>query len=135
LITNYSNTHSSIQLPSIQLPSIQASFAELLSELERVNDDLLQAMKTNNREAFTNLIDRRSQISEQIQAVTNSSSLNNQKLVEMPDNLKIKLERILIQDRELMIYLELEVQKLKGKYQKLNMDYQRQITQNLNAKR
>jgi hypothetical protein len=53
----------------------------------------------------------------------------------MPDNLKIKLERILIQDRELMIYLELEVQKLKGKYQKLNMDYQRQITQNLNAKR
>jgi uncharacterized protein YdcH (DUF465 family) len=97
LITNYSNTHSSIQLPSIQLPSIQASFAELLSELERVNDDLLQAMKTNNREAFTNLIDRRSQISEQIQAVTNSSSLNNQKLVEMPDNLKIKLERILIQ--------------------------------------
>jgi hypothetical protein len=135
LITNYSNTHSSIQLPSIKLPSIQASFAELLSELERVNDDLLQAMKTNNREAFTNLIDRRSQISEQIQAVTNSSSLNNQKLVEMPDNLKIKLERILIQDRELMIYLELEVQKLKGKYQKLNMDYQRQITQNLNAKR
>ncbi|MFN5539330.1 MAG: hypothetical protein ACK481_04635 [Candidatus Melainabacteria bacterium] len=135
MITNYSNTHSSIQLPSIQLPSIQASFAELLSELERVNDDLLQAMKTNNREAFTNLIDRRSQISEQIQAVTNSSSLNNQKLVEMPDNLKIKLERILIQDRELMIYLELEVQKLKGKYQKLNMDYQRQITQNLNAKR
>jgi hypothetical protein len=77
LITNYSNTHSSIQLPSIQLPSIQASFAELLSELERVNDDLLQAMKTNNREAFTNLIDRRSQISEQIQAVTISSSLNN----------------------------------------------------------
>ncbi len=129
MITNYSNTHSSIQLPSIQLPSIQASFAELLSELERVNDDLLQAMKTNSREAFTNLIDRRSQISEQIQAVTNSSSLNNQKLGEMPDNLKIKLERILIQDRELMIYLELEVQKLKGKYQKLNMDYQRKITQ------
>ena len=129
MITNYSNTHSSIQLPSIQLPSIQASFAELLSELERVNEDLLQAMKTNNREAFTNLIDRRSQISEQIQALTNGSSLNNQKLVEMPDNLKIKLERILIQDRELMIYLELEVQKLKGKYQKLNMDYQRKITQ------
>jgi hypothetical protein len=93
----------------------QRQFYSLLCQLEKINDRLLNAFKKHENNSVIDLIDERTSLSEQMQ---NLSQTHNQ---ELNDETKAKSMQVLSQDKELMIYLELELQKVKGKYSRATM--------------
>ncbi len=94
---------------------LHKNFYDLLSDLEGVNNLLLEAFKQHNNDRIFTLLNSRATLSDKIQNIGNGIT------VEMDEPCKEKSARILKQDEELLIYLELEVQKLKGKYKRLSL--------------
>jgi len=102
----------------------EALYAEL-NELHKLNTELLNALNAQKREAFPDLLDRRNGLSQKIENLSKQQTLQAN---EMSDETKALAAKVLMQDRELMIHLELEVQKLQGKYCKLQMLAQKRMT-------
>ena len=95
----------------------QSLFQEL-HELYQLNILLLNALKEHQHHCFAELLERRSELSHRLEIMSRQYPLEES---EMSDNTKIMAAKVLTQDKELMIYLEMEVQKLKGKYSRLQM--------------
>ncbi len=90
----------------------------LFDKLEKVNIDLLAILQKKNKKPLISALDERTSLSEQIQIFSKQYpdfKLNNN------INLQGLSQRVLKQDQELMVYLELEVHKLKGKYRQFNL--------------
>ena len=90
----------------------------LFDKLEKVNIDLLAILQKKNKKPLISALDERTSLSEQIQIFSKQYpdfKLNNN------INLQGLSQRVLKQDQELMVYLELEVHKLKGKNRQFNL--------------
>jgi hypothetical protein len=88
-------------------------FSGLFNRLVKVNDDLLTVMKTKNTEVLSPLLDEREKLSNTLEEIVKKVNLNQ---IELSEDLKLLTKKIIDQDSELMIYLELELQKLRGKH-------------------
>lgn len=118
---NKSSFLSSSSPQSNNFASIKPDQEEVLknlTELNRVNNELLSALKQNRNHLFEGLLSERLALSEKLESM--SSALKNN-TGELSLDIQNVASKVLEQDSELMIYLELKVQKLKGHYQKLNM--------------
>ncbi|MDJ0626606.1 MAG: hypothetical protein QNJ31_09615 [Candidatus Caenarcaniphilales bacterium] len=104
--------------------SAENQITSRLQQLEAINTKLLEALKTSKNHLFGNLLDERLTLSSEIDKLSRKMPIQN---VELSDHTKAIVGKVLTQDKELMIYLEREVQKLKGKYQRLKLVGQTQV--------
>ncbi|MDX1919002.1 MAG: hypothetical protein SFT81_07710 [Candidatus Caenarcaniphilales bacterium] len=92
-----------------------------LTQLCDTNSKLLEALKGNNQSTFPELLDRRTALSTEIQKLCEGEDL---KLQETNEGIMSKTQQVIEQDRELMIYLERQIQRLRGNYSRLIMNAQ-----------
>lgn len=117
-MTYNNNSYLSQNSSSSSTKLDQEEVLKNLTELNRVNDELLSALKQNRNHLFEGLLSERLALSEKLEFM--SSGLKNNS-GELSLDIQNVASKVLEQDSELMIYLELKVQKLRGHYQKLNM--------------
>lgn len=117
-MTYNNNSYLSQNSSSSSTKPDQEEVLKNLTELNRVNDELLSALKQNRNHLFEGLLSERLALSEKLEFM--SSGLKNNS-GELSLDIQNVASKVLEQDSELMIYLELKVQKLRGHYQKLNM--------------
>lgn len=98
---------------------------EKLHKLEKINSTILNALKNPSQNSqniiFGDLLDQRLNLSAEIETLCNASPIEE---LNLSDECKVIIAKVLSQDKELMIYLELEVQKLQGKYKRLQLQAQ-----------
>ncbi|MDX1919236.1 MAG: hypothetical protein SFU25_00710 [Candidatus Caenarcaniphilales bacterium] len=109
---------------SSQIEPTQEEILKNLTDLNKVNEELLSALKQNRNHLFEGLLNRRLILSEKLEAASSVFKTNTAGLSE---ELQQITSKVLDQDKELMIYLELKVQKLRGHYHKLNMISKNQL--------
>jgi hypothetical protein len=90
-------------------------FRKLISELGEINDKLLLVLKKKLSYDLQLLLEGRTKLSEQIQSLSTGLNL---KMGDFDQDFQVRASQVLAQDEELLIYLEHEVQKLQGRFQR-----------------
>lgn len=90
-------------------------FNKLILELGEINENLLQVLKKQKKDSLFELLDKRTKVSDQIQELSQKMTL---KLGDFDPDFQKKASQVLSQDEELLIYLEIEIRKLQGRFER-----------------
>ncbi len=91
----------------------QKQLLEILKSLEIANLNILDSLKKRNNNTFQESLSQRNSLSDKLR------DLCSEKIAEFEDlepEVKSQSKKLLKLDEELSIFLDLEIQKLRGKY-------------------
>ncbi|HEY9886479.1 MAG TPA: hypothetical protein V6C96_04385 [Vampirovibrionales bacterium] len=121
---NYLRQQAKQQFVKNDVKESQNFFGRLKTDLERLeslNFNLLDMLKgTQSRQELATVLDERMTLSANLQTICEQNPYPEE---ELPDGIKALIQQVCTQDQELMVFLELEVQKMKGKIHKMQLKF------------